>query len=414
MRKHKHDFPLLMNCPNPTYLDSAATSQKPQVVIDRVVEFYSEQNANPHRGIYGLAENATNEYESARKAVAKFIGAETKSVAFTSGTSMGTNVVAYAWARENINPGEGILSTIMEHHANLVPWQAMVQSKLGVNLQLVGMSDNGILDLNDMEDKLRTGKGKIRLVCVGHVSNVLGTLNPIKEIATLAHRYGAVVLADGAQAMGHLPVNVTDLGVDFYAFSGHKMLGPMGSGAVYVHPDRFREMGIMFGGGDMISRVTPEEAFFRPMPYRLEAGTQCVADQVGLATAINYLENLPGGMKGVEEYIHGLGNYAWAELSKIPHIKLLGPGPGQNWSGSLVSFTLNHKDAPNSSAVDDIFLTEELAAEEIAVRNGLFCAQPLIEFRLGLKSAVRASFHIYNNMEDIDKLVETIKKVQNS
>lgn len=411
----KNDFPLLVRNPNLSYLDSGATSQKPQVVIDRVAKFYLEENANPHRGIYELAEKATNEYENAREVIAKFIGAKTsKSIAFTSGTSMGTNVIAYAWARENINPGEGILSTIMEHHANLVPWQSMAQSKLGVNLQLVGMSDDGVLDLNDMEDKLKSGNGKIRLVCVSHVSNVLGTLNPIKEIATLAHRYGAVILADGAQAMGHLSVNVTDLGVDFYVFSGHKMLGPMGSGAVYVHPDRFSEMGIMFGGGDMISRVTPDEAFFRPMPYRLEAGTQCVADQVGLATAMNYLDSLPCGMKSVEEYIHELGNYAWSELSKIPHIKLLGPGPGQNWSASLISFTLSHKDAPNSSAIDDSFLAEELGINEIAVRNGLFCAQPLVEFRLGLKSAVRASFHIYNDKGDIDNLVKKIKKIQNS
>lgn len=408
----KESFPLLAANPDLVYLDSGATSQKPKQVIERVEKFYLQQNANPHRSLYALAEASTIEYENARETVAKFIGANSQSIAFTSGTTMGINTIAYAWARRNLKLGDGILATVMEHHANLVPWQIMAMEE-GINLQLVDISTTGVLNLDNMEDKLKAGKGKIRLVCVAHVSNVTGTLNPIKEITSIAHRYGAVVLVDGAQAMGHLPVNVTDLNVDFYVFSGHKMLGPMGSGAVYVHPDRFPEMGVMFGGGGIITRVTKDEPFFKPMPFRLEAGTQSVADQVGLATAMEYLDNYMNGMEGVEEYIHYIGDYAWEQLSQIPNIKLLGPGPGKDWAASLISFTLDHKDAPNSSLVSDTFLTEELGASNIAVRNGMFCAQPLIE-ELGLNSAVRASFHVYNDRNDIDKFVESIKQIQKS
>jgi len=406
----KTDFLLLTNKPGLVYLDSAATSQKPEAVISAVIDFYLLRNANPHRSLYPLADEATAALENARETVARFIGAKApNSIVFTSGTTMGTNVVAYAWANNNLKAGDIIISTIMEHHANIVPWQNIANSGSGISLQLVGMSDDGILDLGDLEQKLIDGGGRVKLVCVGHVSNVLGTLNPIRKIATLAHRYGAAILVDGAQAMGHMKVNVSNLNVDFYAFSGHKMLGPLGSGALYVAPRRHLEMGIMFGGGDMISRVTPERAWYKPMPYRLEAGTQSVADIVGMEAAIKYLESF--GMNNIHKNIKRLGTYAWNKLKEIPNIKLLGPGPGKDWSGSLVSFTFDHDGAPNAARIKDSELATELGKRNICVRSGLFCAQPLVENRLRLSGSVRASFHGYNDSADVDKLVFEIKNI---
>jgi cysteine desulfurase/selenocysteine lyase len=400
------DFPLL-SCAAFAYLDSSATAQKPQSVIDAVTNFYVHDNANPYRSLYPLAERATEAYEAARGSIAKFIGAKTPScLAFTSGTTMSINVVAHAWAKKNLQKGDTILSTIMEHHANIVPWQNITGCDSGLDLQLINMYDNGILDLEDMEARFKIFN--VKLVCVTHVSNVLGTLNPIKEIVKMAHRYKAAVLVDGAQAIGHMPVNVSRLGVDFYAFSGHKMLGPMGSGGLYIAPQRHAEMGIMFAGGDMISRVTKKKAWFKPVPYRLEAGTQSVADIIGLEAATEYLNNFPNGLKGVKTYINQLGKYAWKKLKKIPNIKLLGPGPGKDWASSVISFTFDHDGASNGERIKNQDLATELGKHGIYVRSGLFCAQPLIEERLGLKGAVRVSLHLYNTVSDIDRLIEQL------
>ncbi len=283
MKAPRSFFPIFSAAADLVYLDSAATSQKPQLVIEAESRFYLDCNANPHRGIYPLSEKATEMYEQARVEVARFLGAPTpECIAFTSGTTMGINVIAHAWARKNLQAGDVVLTTIMEHHANIVPWQLLAEER-DIVLKFVEMSDDGVLDLANLESQLQAGN--VKLVCVAHVSNVLATRNPIRRITRLAHKYGAAILVDGAQSTGHMPVNVSNLDVDFYVMSGHKMLAPMGSGALYVATRRHQEMGVMFGGGDMISRVTPERAWFKPMPHRLEAGTQNVAGAVALAEA---------------------------------------------------------------------------------------------------------------------------------
>lgn len=405
----KEQFPFFTANPGIIYLDSGATSQKPQSVLDAEIAHYTDCNAPTGRSLYPMAKNATEAFDLARETMAEFLGApQSASIVFTSGTTMGTNIVAYAWARNNLEPGDVVISTLMEHHANLVPWQVFAK-ETGVKLQLVSINERAILDLVDLEQKLAAGN--VKLVCVGHVSNVTATLNPIKQIVKLAHEAGAAILIDGAQSTGHMPVNVADLGVDFYACSGHKMLGPMGTGVLYVHPDRFDEMGIMFGGGDMISRVTPERAWFKPMPTRLEAGTQNVAGVIGLATAARWLQSYPNGLAGVEESVRSLGTYAWEQLAQIPNIKLLGPGPGVDSAMSLVSFTFDHGNCPNRQRIKDMTLAIKLGERGICVRSGLFCAQPLVDFHFGLEGAVRASFHIYNTVDEIDRLTQAIREI---
>jgi cysteine desulfurase/selenocysteine lyase len=405
----KSHFPFFTTHPDITYLDSAATAQKTKSVLDAEMAHYTDCNAPTGRSLYPLAKNATEAFEKAREHMAHFLGAEnTASIVFTSGTTMGTNIVAYAWARENLEEGDAVVSTMMEHHANLVPWQILKKER-GITLELVEITNESVLDIPDLEKKLSSGR--VKLVCVGHVSNVSATLNPIKKIVELAHRAGAAVLVDGAQSTGHMAVDVSEIGMDFFACSGHKMLGPMGTGVLYVHPDRFGEMGVMFGGGDMISRVTPERPWFKPMPTRLEAGTQNVAGAIALAEAARWLNDFPSGLEEAERHIRSLGNYAWEKLSLIPNVRLLGPGPGENSSMSLVSFTFDHEGCPNRRKVKDILLAIKLGDRGICVRSGIFCAQPLMEFHFGLDSAVRASFHVYNDFGDVDRLVEAVDDI---
>ncbi|MDD4412541.1 MAG: cysteine desulfurase [Patescibacteria group bacterium] len=407
----KKSFPLLANNPDTIYLDSAATSQKPQSVLNAELEHYLNCNAPTGRSLYPMANAATEALNQAREEIARFIGAEnTASVVFTSGTTMSTNTVAFAWARKNLKAGDKILTTIMEHHANIVPWQILSED-IGTILDFVHLDNNALLDLTEMENKLSVGD--VKLVCVGHVSSVTATLNPVKKIIALAKKYGAKILVDGAQSTGHIPIDVNDLNPDFYACSGHKMLGPMGTGILFVHPDRFNEIGTMFTGGDMISKVTPTEPWFKPLPTKLEAGTQNVSGFIGLAEAARWLNNYPDGLIGVERYIKSLGTYAWQELAQIPNILLLGPGPGDSCSSSLVSFTFNHPACPNRKKIDDMILGEKLGEQNICVRSGIFCTEPLFSHQLNLKGATRASFHIYNTKEDIDQLVQAIQKIIN-
>jgi len=405
----KTEFPFFVTNCDIVYLDSGATAQKPRSVLDAEMTHYIDCNAPTGRSLYSLANSATEAFEEARRRMANFIGAEDpSSVVFTSGTTMGVNIVAYAWARENLKKGDMVLSTLMEHHANLVPWQ-ILRDERDIGLELVKISVDAVLDLDDLNDKLSTGK--VKLVCVGHVSNVTATLNPVKKIIESAHRAGAVVLVDGAQSIGHMPIDVADMNADFFACSGHKMLGPMGTGILYIHPDRFDEMGVMFGGGDMISRVTPERAWFKPMPTRLEAGTQNVAGAIALAEAARWLDDFPGGLAGVEEHIRSLGDHAWERLSQFENIKLLGPGPGPDSAMSLVSFTFDHIGCPNRKRIKDMKLAINLGESGICVRSGVFCAQPLVDDHFKLDGAVRASFHVYNSFDDIDRLIEAIRDV---
>lgn len=402
----RSEFPFFAANQGITYLDSGATAQKPKSVLDAEIAHYTNCNAPTGRSLYPLAKDATEAFDDAREYMAHFFGAQNPtSIVFTSGTTMGANIVAYAFARRNLKEGDTVLSTLMEHHANLVPWQ-ILRDERGINLQLVNISEDAILDLSDLREKLSTGK--VRLVCVSHVSNVTATLNPVKEIIELAHKAHAAVLIDGAQSTGHMPINLSELGADFFISSGHKMLGPMGTGVLYVHPDRFDEMGVMFGGGDMISRVTPDEAWFKPMPTRLEAGTQNVAGFIALAEAAYWLHGFSGGLKGVEKHIRSIGTYAWEQLAQIPNIKLLGPGPGPNSAMSLVSFTFDHCGCPNRKRIKDMNLAVKLGEQGICVRSGVFCAQPLVDYHFKLDSAVRASFHVYNDFHDVDRLTKTI------
>lgn len=403
-RDFKSDFPFFTTPENQgiVFLDSAATAQKPLVVLEALDTFCKEINANVHRGVYIISQKATDAFEDARRRSARFLGAENeKCVVFNSGTTMGINTVAYAWARYEVLPkGKKVLVSQIEHHANIVSWQVA-----GLETKAIGMNENGTINLDDLEKKLKSGE--FGLVSVCHVSNVLGTLNPVKEISQISHKYGVPVLIDGAQAAPHLPVNVTDIGCDFYAMSGHKALGPWGTGVLYIHPDRHSEMHPFFGGGDMITNVTMSGSEFKEVPYLLESGTQNVGGAVALARAFEYMDEI--GRENIELYVNSLGSYAWNLLSEIPGLKLLGPNPGVDRSSSLISFTFEYDDAPHW--IDNQALASALDSKDVYVRHGRFCAQPTVKWaRLMPNGAVRASFHIYNTFEDVEKLALVIAR----
>lgn len=401
----RRDFPLLAEQPRLVYLDSAATSQKPCGVLRAMARYYGSENANTHRAAYELARRSTERFEEARAIVAQFLGAaNAQDIAFTTGTTMGINTVAYAWAQRNLVEGDVVLFTQMEHHSNIVPWQELAK-RTGIRCQAVFVTDDGVLDLDHMEYLL--SHERVKLVSVAHVSNVLATRNPVAHIARMAHKYGAAILVDGAQAAGHMPVNVVDLGVDFYAMSAHKALGPMGIGALYVHPNRQPEMGPFFGGGEMITDVTLTGSTYKKFPQLLEAGTQNVGGAVGMAAAMRYLMDI--GMDQVEQHVARLGAYARANLQKVQGIKLLGPNDAANSAHSLVCFTFDYDGAPAETRVHNDVIVAALDQERIAVRSGRFCAQPIIE-RMGVMpdGAIRASFGVYNTFQDVDKLLAVV------
>jgi cysteine desulfurase/selenocysteine lyase len=393
------EFPILsrqINGKPLVYLDSAATSQKPDAVIEVMDDYYRRYNANPHRGVYTISEEATAAYEAARQRVASFINAASpKEVVFTRNTTEAINLVRYSWGRANIRSGDRILLTEMEHHSNLVPWQLLAQ-EVGARLEFLCIDDEGLLLLEGLERKLEG----VKLLAITHQSNTLGTINPIKPIAEAAHRAGALVLVDGAQAVPHMPVDVQDIGVDFYAFSGHKMCGPTGIGVLWARRALLEAMPPFLAGGDMIRRVHLTDASWNDLPWKFEAGTPSVAEGIGLGAAVDYLKKF--GMDSVRAHERTLVDYAMEKLQDIPEITIYGPSDPELHGGSI-SFTL-----PNIHPHD---LATLIDRDGIAVRAGHHCTQPLMD-RLGVPATTRASFYIYNRPEDVDQLVTGIQKAQ--
>jgi len=397
----KKDFPILsrkMNGRQLVYLDNAATTQKPNVVIDGLANLYRESNANIHRGVYALAEEATRLYEEARDKVARFIGSGTRhNVIFTRNTTESINLVAHAWACKFLKEGDEILLTDMEHHANVVPWYLLAKGK-GIRLKSVSLKDKSVLDMADFQKKLTP---QVKLVAVTAMSNVLGTINPIENIVKMAHQNKSLVLVDGAQSVPHSPTNVEKTDCDFFAFSGHKMLGPTGVGVLWVKPSVLDTMDPFLGGGEMINKVSLEEITWADLPLKFEAGTSNYIDVAAFSYAIDYLTQL--GMEAIREHEKKLVTYAIKKLSELPDITIYGPKEA-NKQGGAVSF--NHK-AVHAHDVGTI-----LGDQGVAIRVGHHCSQILMK-ALGVSSTARASFYIYNTEEDVDSLVQALNKVNN-
>ena len=375
------------------FLDSAASSLKPRRVIDALSDTYAHHYANVHRGLYELSEDATARYEGARSRLAAFIGAgSAREMVFVRNATEAINLVAYSWGRGNVGPGDLLLSTHMEHHANLVPWQQLALAT-GATLEYVAVTDDGRLDLDDLRARLARGP---RLLAVGHVSNALGTINPIAEITALAHAAGALVLLDAAQSVPHLPVDVTALGVDFLALSGHKMLGPSGIGALWGRRELLDAMPPFMTGGSMISRVTLDATEFNETPWKFEAGTPAIAEAVGLTAAIDFLDEL--GMAAVRAHERELFVEAWAALGEVSGLRRLGPDDADA-HGAVISFVLEGIHPHDVATILD--------SRGVAVRAGHHCAQPLMD-RYDLPATTRASFYVYNDHDDVDRLVAAI------
>lgn len=394
----REDFPILnrkIHGKPLVYLDNAATTQKPSQVIDSLVNYYENFNANVHRGVHSLSMEATDMFEQARVKVADFINAETsETLIWTRNASESLNVVAHSWARNHIGEGDEILLTPMEHHSNLVPWQELARIK-GANIRFIPMTEDGLLNLEDIETLINE---KTRLVSVVHMSNALGTINPVKELGQMAHSVDAKFLVDGAQSVPHMPTDVQDMDCDFLAFSGHKMMGPTGIGGLYVKMDTLETMEPFMTGGEMVLEVTYEKASWADLPMKFEAGTPNIADAIGLGAAVDYLENL--GMANVHQYEQELTSYALERFSEVEAlgIDLFGPRDTNN-RGGILSFT--------TAEVHPHDLGTILDRMGIAVRTGHHCAMPLIR-SLGVAATARASFYIYNTIEEIDALIEGI------
>lgn len=390
----REDFPLLertIGGKRLVYLDSASTSQKPRVVLDALQAYYRDYNANVHRGIYRIAEEATARYEGAREKLAAFLGApRAEEIIFTRGTTEAINLVAATWGRTNIGAGDEIVLTEMEHHSNIVPWQLLAAER-GARLRYIPVTDEGRLDLSAL-DRLLTERTK--LVALTHQSNVLGTINPVRQIADHARAAGARVLVDAAQSVPHQAVNVATLGVDFLAFSGHKMLGPTGSGGLWARYELLEAMPPYHGGGEMIMRVDLDRSTYKAPPHKFEAGTPNIADSIVLGVAVDYLRGI--GLPTIAAYEADLVAYALRRLREIPGLRLLGPAVPVDRGGAL-SFTLD--------VVHPHDIAQVLDQEGIAVRAGHHCAQ-IVHRRFGVEASARASLHVYSGREDIDALVD--------
>ncbi len=378
------------------YLDSTATTQKPLAVIRALDHYYRTYNANIHRGVYKIAEEATQAYEESRAKVARFLNARSpKEIVFTRGTTESVNLVANAWGRQNLGPGDVIVLTEMEHHSNLVPWQ-MIARERGATIRYIPFDKQGRLDLSGLDRLL---EGHVRLVAATHVSNALGTINPVAEIARRAHAVGALMLVDGAQSAPHMLVDVRVLDCDFFALSGHKMLAPTGIGALYAKRELLESMPPFLGGGEMIREVRLDASTWNDVPFKFEAGTMNIADAIGFGAAIDYLNAI--GMDAVHAHGAELTAEAMRALSAIPGVTIYGPPAADR--GAIVTFTVDDIHAHDVAAVLD--------HEGIAVRAGHHCAMP-VHTKLGVTATVRASFHVYNLASDIERLAEGVRKAK--
>ena len=399
VRTVRADFPILQRKIHGkplAYLDNAATTQKPEAVISAIADFYRTQYANIHRGVHTLSEESTAAYEGARDKVTDFIQApDRRGVIFTRNATEAVNLVASSWGHTSVTAGDRVVVTEMEHHSNLVPWQRLTR-ETGAELAFVRVTDDGLLDLDSLDELLDE---RVRLLALAHISNVLGTLNPAKEIVARAHKVGARVLIDGSQSVPHMPVDLADLDVDFFAFSGHKMCAPTGIGVLYGRPEVLDKMPPFLSGGGMIERVRQEDSSWADLPSKFEAGTPAIAEAIGLGAAIDYLQGV--GMDAVWAHERALSAYAMERLTRMPGVHVVGP-PADRRSG-VVSFTVE--------SVHPHDLAQILDSEGVAIRAGYHCAHPLHQ-RFDWPPTARASFYLYNTEDEVDRLVYGIRKAQ--
>lgn len=400
MNDYRKDFYTLNNIVDNkplVYLDSAATTQKPQAVIEAIRNYYENYNANPHRGAYSLSIKATELYENAREKVKDFINAkDIKEIIFTKNATEALNLLAYSYGMNFINEGDEIVISIMEHHSNLIPWQRVAKSKKAV-LKYLYINEEGIIPESEIKEKI---SNKTRLVAITHVSNVLGTINPVKDIIKVAHDNGAVVVVDGSQSVPHMKVNVKDLDADFLVFSAHKMAGPMGIGVLYGKEEILEKMPPFQFGGDMVEYVYEQDATFDQIPHKFEGGTQNVGGAVGLAAAIDYLNSV--GMDNIEKMEKELTEYTIEKLEELPYIKIYGTKDINKRSG-VISFNIDNIHPHDAASILDSY--------NIAIRAGNHCAQPLMRY-MNINSTCRISFYLYNTKEDVDKFIDALKNVR--
>jgi cysteine desulfurase/selenocysteine lyase len=393
----RSDFPVLRrewNGQRVTYVDSAATSQKPTQVLDAMDRFLRESNASVHRGLYDLGREATDMFEGARERIARFVGGDAETTIFTHNATEAINLVAYAWARDHLGPGDEVLITRMEHHSNIVPWQLACQDT-GAKLRYLDISDDGLISLDELDSVL--AEGRVKLVGVVHVSNVLGTINPVAEVVARAHAAGAVVVVDGTQAVPQMPVDVGEIGADFYAWTGHKALGPTGVGVLHGRRELLSAMRPFVSGGHMISRVDDEMSTWSELPHKFEAGTSAIAEAIGLGAAVDYLSGL--GMDAVRAHEESLTAYALERLPEVPGLTVFGP-PDASQRGGVVSFAME--------GIHPHDIAEVCDRHAVCIRAGHHCTQPLMR-RLGVGATGRASFHVYNHPDDVDRLVDALQ-----
>lgn len=396
-RAVRADFPILTRTVHDkplVYLDSANTAQKPQAVIDAVDDFYRHHNANVSRAVHQLGSEATEAYEGARRAVARFVNVHPNDLVLTSGTTQAINLVAYAFALPRLQPGDVILATRMEHHANLVPWQ-LVAERCGATVQPVEITADGEIDLPALKAQL---SGPVRLLALAHVSNVLGTVNPVAEICALARKAGIATVVDGSQAVPHMPIDIPALGCDFYAFTGHKVCGPTGTGALWARREHLQAMPPFFGGGEMIREVRFEKTTFNDPPHKFEAGTPNIAGFVGLGAAVEYLSGI--GMARIAEREQALLDYATRQLRAVDGLRIIGEA---RHKAAVISFLIEGAHGHDLATLLDL--------EGVAVRSGHHCAHPLMQF-YGVPATCRASFAFYNTEAEVDALIAAIAKVR--